>query len=112
MGCTFSRYSRTCGGSSPSTSVSPVAAAELPNPNLDVTLAPINGDARPLREWLTTFHLASFVLDPYTNESSWILETAARIMRQYKGAAVRVNFLIACGAEDAKTFLGPLADDL
>ena len=49
MGCTISRYSRTCCGSSPSTSVSPVAAAELPNPNLDVTLAPINGDARPLR---------------------------------------------------------------
>ena len=111
MGCTFSRYSRTCGGSPPSTSVVPVAAAELPNPNLDVTLAPLNGEARPLREWLTTFHMASFVLDPYTNESSWILETAARIMRQYKGAAVRVNFLIACGPDDAKTFLGPLAEE-
>jgi len=88
-----------------------VAAAELPNPNLDVALTPLKGESRPMREWLTTFHLASVVLDPYTNESSWILETAARVMRQFSGAAVRVNFLIACGPEDARTFLGPLADE-
>ena len=81
------------------------------DPSGDLVLTPLHGDARSLDEWLTTFHLASVVLDPYTNESSWILETAARIMRQYKGAAVRVNFLIACGADDAKTFLGPLADE-
>ena len=88
-----------------------MAAAELPNPDLNVTLAPIGGDARPLHEWLTMFHMASVVLDPYTNESSWILDTAARIMRQFMGAAVRVNFLIACGPEDARTFLGPLANE-
>ena len=76
-----------------------------------MTLAPAAGEARPLHEWLTMFHLASVVLDPYTNESSWILQTAARVMRQFKGAAVRVNFLIACGPEDARTFLGPLADE-
>ncbi|MFN5650241.1 MAG: hypothetical protein ACK49M_02015, partial [Actinomycetes bacterium] len=87
-----------------------MAAAELPNPNLDVALTPLKGESRPMREWLTTFHLASVVLDPYTNESSWILETAARVMRQFSGAAVRVNFLIACGPDDARTFLGPLAD--
>ena len=88
-----------------------MAAAPLQNPSLDLVLAPLKGDSRTLREWLTTFHLASVVLDPYTNESSWILETAARIMRQFSGAAVRVNFVITCGADDARTFLGPFADE-
>lgn len=111
MGCTSDTLGRAWASRHRGTSVGAVAAAELPNPNLDAVLAPLKGDARPMREWLTMFHLASFVLDPYTNESSWILETAARIMRQFAGAAVRVNFLIACGPEDAKTFLGPLADE-
>lgn len=58
-----------------------------------------------------TFHLASVVVDPYTNESAWILKTASRIMNQFAGAGVRVSFIIACGAEDARSFLGPLADE-
>ena len=40
---------------------------------LDLNLTTITGETRPLHEWVTTFHLASVVLDPYTNESSWIL---------------------------------------
>ena len=84
---------------------------QLPNPNLDVTLTPLSGDARPLREWLMTFHLASVVVDPYTNESAWILKTASRIMNQFAGAGVRVSFILACGADDARSFLGPLADE-
>jgi len=81
------------------------------NPPADLVLAPLGGDPRPLEEWLTTFHLASVVLDPYTNESSWILESAARILAQFRGAAVRVNFLLTCGAEEAREYLGPLADE-
>ena len=50
------------------------------NPAPDIVLTSLDGDARPLEEWLTTFHLASVVLDPYTNESSWILRTAARVL--------------------------------
>lgn len=88
-----------------------MASERLPDPSLDLVLTPLKGEARPLREWLTTFHLAPVVLDPYTNESAWILETAARIMRQFAGAAVRVNFLITCDADDARTFLGPLAEE-
>ena len=38
------------------------------NPSPDVVLTALDGDARPLEEWLTTFHLASVVLDPFTNE--------------------------------------------
>lgn len=81
------------------------------NPSLDVVLSPLGREGRPLREWLTTFHLASVVIDPYTNESAWILDTAARILRDFAGAAVRVNFLITCGEDDARAFLGPLAEE-
>jgi len=78
---------------------------------MDLTLTPLAGEARTLSQWLTTFHLASVVLDPFTNESSWILETAVRIMRQFSGAAVRVNFIITCDAAEARAFLGPYADE-
>jgi hypothetical protein len=88
-----------------------VASASLPNPSLDITLTPLAGEAKTLGQWLTTFHLGSVVLDPYTNESSWILETAVRIMRQYADAAIRMNFLITSEAEDARAFLGPYADE-
>ena len=88
-----------------------MASTPLPNPSLDLSLTPLAGEARTLREWLTTFHMASVVLDPFTNESSWILETAVRIMRQFSGAAVRVNFIITCGSADARAFLGPYADE-
>ena len=84
---------------------------QLSPPNQDLVLTPLGKKGRPLREWLTTFHLASVVLDPYTNESSWVLNSAVRIMRHFSGAAVRVNFIITCGEDDAKTFLGPLADE-
>ena len=94
-----------------STSVAPVASASLPNPSQDLSLKPLGGEARPLSEWTKMFHLGSVVLDPYTNESSWILETAVRIMRQYMGAAVRVNFIITCDESDARAFLGPYADE-
>ncbi len=81
------------------------------NPSLDVVLTSLDGESRPLDDWLTMFNLACVVLDPYTNESSWILKTAARILSGFRGADVRVNFVVTCGADDAKTFLGPLTDE-
>lgn len=80
-------------------------------PSPTIALDPIGAESRPLSEWLTTFHLASIVLDPYTNESSWILDTAARILRGFAGAAVRVNFVITATEDEARTFLGPLAKE-
>lgn len=80
-------------------------------PSLDTILHPLVGDARPLREWLTTFHFAAVVVDPYTNESGWILDTATRILRQFSTASVRVNFIVSAGATDANRFLGPLAKE-
>ena len=62
---------------------------------------------------LTTFHLLLIVLDPYTNESSWILPTAARVIQTFEQADVRVAFLIAADTEaDARQFLGPLVDEI
>jgi hypothetical protein len=81
------------------------------NPPPDLVLMPLGGQARPLEEWLTTFHLAIVVLDPYTNESSWILRTAARILEGLRGSDARVSFLVAADERDTRLFMGPLADE-
>lgn len=83
------------------------------NPPTDLMLEPVlhGADAqqsRPLSEWLTTFHIAAIVLDPFTNESSWILETAARILRGFSGSAARASLILTCSSEEAEQFLGPL----
>jgi hypothetical protein len=77
---------------------------------MDLSLAPLGAEARPLEEWLTTFHLATVALDPYTNESSWILPTATRVLEGLRGSDARVNFLVTADADDAKAFLGPLTE--
>ena len=80
------------------------------NPPAGLTLMPLGAEARPLEEWLTTFHLVSVVLDPYTNESSWILPTATRILEGLRGSDGRVNFVVTADETDAKAFLGPLTE--
>ena len=80
------------------------------NPPQDLVLAPLGAEARPLEQWLTTFHLATVVLDPYTNESSWILPTATRILEGLRGSDVRVNFLVTADERDTRAFLGPLVE--
>ena len=82
-------------------------ATKLPN---DLSLKPLDGEARALEEWLTTFHLASVVLDPYTNESSWILKTAVRILEGLRGSHARVTLVLTASDDDARKFLGPLAE--
>ncbi len=81
------------------------------NPPIDVVLSALDGESRPLEDWLTMFNLACVLLDPFTNESSWILKTAARILDGFRGADVRVNFVLTCEVDDARSFLGPLAED-
>ena len=83
------------------------------NPPAELMLEPVlqgadNQRSRPLSEWLTTFHLAAVVLDPYTNESSWILESAARILRAFSGSAARACLIVTAGPDDVRQFLGPL----
>jgi hypothetical protein len=85
------------------------SAAVATNPSVDLVLHPLDGEARPLGQWLTTFHMASVVLDPYTNESSWILPTAARILEGFREADTRANFVVTADATSARRFIGPLA---
>jgi len=80
------------------------------DPPADLTLSPINGEALSIDDWLTTFSLALVVLDPYTNESAWLLETAGRVLTHFTEADCRSAFLVTSSAEDAKAFLGPWAD--
>ncbi|HWL41714.1 MAG TPA: hypothetical protein VNQ73_02135 [Ilumatobacter sp.] len=84
-------------------------ATKLPS---DLQLAPLTTSAvsRPLGEWLTTFHLATVVLDPYTNESSWVLDTAVRILEGFRGSDARVAFVVTADAADTRRFLGPLSE--
>ncbi len=77
----------------------------------DVQLTPLKGSPRTIEEWTTTFHLAIVALDPYTLESSWILDTAARVLRRYAEADVRIAFLVTCSVDEGRQFMGPLTDE-
>jgi hypothetical protein len=91
--------------------VADTTSARLPT---DLVLTPLAkgalGTGRPIMEWLTTFHLASVVLDPYTNESSWILRPATRILEHFRGSDARINLVVTAGADDARAFVGPLTE--
>jgi hypothetical protein len=77
----------------------------------DLELAPINGDPHTLREWLTTFHLVTVVLDPFTAESAWLLPTVGRILRVYDDSDARVSITVTCDEVGARQFLGPYAKE-
>lgn len=80
------------------------------DPPGDLQLTPLAGEPRTLDGWLTTFHLAVVILDPYTYESAWLLETAGRILDHFRGADCRIAFVVTAEAGDAREFLGPWAD--
>ncbi len=87
-------------------------ATDASSPALtDVTLSALGGDSRPLGEWLTNFHLLLAVVDPYTIQSSWILDTARRVLRGFFNADVRVAWLVTADPEGTERFLGPLATE-
>jgi len=83
-------------------------ATKLP---ADLVLAPLGSEPRPLEQWLTTFHLASVILDPYTNESSWVLKSAVRVLKAFQDSHARVNFVVTADEADTRRFLGPLVDE-
>lgn len=93
----------------PSDSITP---AELADIAPDTPFTSLGGDTRSISEWTTTFHLALVVLDPYTYESAWLLDTAGRLLNHFAEADCRTAFLVTADAEGARTFLGPWADDL
>ena len=84
-----------------------VAAAELP---ANVHLSSVDGQTRTVDEWLITFQMLGVVLDPFTYESSWILETAGRVLESFRGASVRTVFVVTATADEAKQFCGPWVD--
>ena len=78
----------------------------------EVKLAALGGEARTLEEWLTNFQLVVVVIDPYTQESAWLLETAGRILTNFREADCRVGWVGTADERDARRFLGPWADAL
>ena len=64
----------------------PAVATDPPG---DLLLSSLQGEARTVEQWLTMFHLATVIVDPYTNESAWLSPTAARLLRHFNGAAAR-----------------------
>lgn len=76
----------------------------------DVSLTALGGESRTIEEWLTTFQLLTVVLDPYTNESAWLLPTAGRILEHFQGADCRVAFTVTADERDTRRYLGPWAD--
>ena len=109
IGCTASDGSHgrpDASDQEPSALALPLVAADL-----DLELTPVEGEARTLSGFMTTFPLVPVVLDPYTSESSWILDTARRVLTHFKGAGCRPCWIITCPADDAKTYLGPYADE-
>ena len=82
------------------------------DPPPDLLLTPLNGDARPIEDWVVLFPLAVVALDPYTYESAWLLEEAGRILSSFSAADVRVGWLVTATADEAREFLGPWAETL
>lgn len=78
----------------------------------DVSLTPLNGESRPIGDWVTVFHLVIVVLDPYTYESSWMIDTAGRILRNFVGADCRVAFLVTASPQETEEFLGPWTKEI
>ena len=80
------------------------------SPKASSNLTSVNGQSLPLRSWVTNFHLLLVVIDPFTHESSWIINTASRVLSNFTDADCRVGWLVIGNAEQASTFLGPHAD--
>lgn len=81
------------------------------NPPPDLLLTPINGAAKPLTAWLTTFHLAFVAVDPYSEESRRLLPTAGRILDVFQQADTRVAWVCTADAVRARSFLGRHAEE-
>ena len=82
------------------------------SPAPDVSLDPLQGDPRPLQDWVTTFHLVLVVVDPFTYESAWLVDTAGRILQAFAGADCRPAWLVTGNDDQAREFLGPWADEM
>ena len=78
----------------------------------DLELHPLQGNPLTLSDQVVMFHLVVVVLDPYTVESSWLLETAGELLTQFFGGDCRVAFVSTADEYDTRAFLGPWAEQL
>lgn len=81
-----------------------MTATEVP---AGLQLSSLDGQTRTMDEWLITFPLLTVALDPFTYESSWLLDTAGRVLDTFRDASVRTCFLVTCDPEQARQFCGP-----
>lgn len=80
------------------------------NPSTDLVLTPLTGKGFPLSAWLVQYHLLLVALDPFTNESAWLLDTSVRVLETFEQADCRVGFVMAgADADESRQFLGPHA---
>jgi hypothetical protein len=79
------------------------------DPSPDLVLTPIQGKARTVEQLLITFHLLFVAIDPFTNQSAWILPTAGRILQTFEQADCRIAWLVTATAGECRQFLGPWA---
>lgn len=87
-----------------------ISPAVATNPPADLQLTPLTGKGFPLSAWLVQYQLLLVTLDPFTNESSWLLRTSARVLETFEQADCRVGFVLAgADADETRQFLGPLA---
>ncbi|HEX3540534.1 MAG TPA: hypothetical protein VHT75_08850 [Acidimicrobiales bacterium] len=84
--------------------------ARDPSPDLVLTL--IQGKSRTVEQLLTTFHLLFVAIDPFTNQSAWILPTAGRILQTFEQADCRIAWLVTATPEECRQFLGPWANQM
>jgi hypothetical protein len=82
------------------------------DPPADLTLTPLAGEPRSLADWVTQFHLLVAVVDPFTYESAWLIETVGRVLGHYSAADCRVGWVVTGTPAEARQFLGPWADRL
>lgn len=76
----------------------------------DLVLHPLGGKPRTADEQLKLFHLVAVVIDPYTYESSWILDVGARLLAEFAGADCRVAWVVTADEAGTRAFLGELAE--
>jgi hypothetical protein len=82
------------------------------DPSPDLVLTPLQGKPRTVEQMLTTFHLLLVVLDPFTNQSAWILPTAGRLLQTFEQADCRTAWLLTCTPDECRQFLGPWATSI
>jgi hypothetical protein len=82
------------------------------DPPPDLELAPLDGRPRTIEDLVTMFHLAVVVLDPFTYESAWIIDTAGRILQSFTAADCRVGWVVTGTADEARQFVGPWSREL